>query len=84
MSLWVYPLLWRYSRLLSTWRPMLSTVDRGMGFLPDWKNFSMSEPNLVMITNLDKPSLIRILSINNDAPEPLALDHSGAAAMEPW
>ena len=45
-------MLWMYSRLLSTWRPMLRTVARGTGFLPDWKNFSMSEPNLVMITNL--------------------------------
>ena len=61
ISLWVYPLLWRYSRLFSTWRPILSTVDRGMGFLPDWKNFSMSEPNLVMITNLNNHYLKNII-----------------------
>ena len=39
----------------------MSTVDRGMGFLPDWKNFSMSEPNLVMITNLNNHYLKNII-----------------------
>ena len=58
-------MLWMYSRLLSTWRPMLRTVARGTGFLPDWKNFSMSEPNLVMITNLVKLTINNLVMITN-------------------
>ena len=31
--MWVYPLLWRFLRLLSTWMAMLSTMYRGMAAL---------------------------------------------------